>query len=393
MAIVYSIMILSFICSLIFTPLTIKFAKKFGIVDSPKDKRKIHNTYMPRIGGLAIVISMFVGLFAYYFFTRMVHSIALSSQFVGYVIGALIIALMGFIDDIVNLKARYKFIFQLLAAIIVYSFGITISGMKIPFLYPSTIDFGTITLPSTPALISGIGGFGEIIKPFLTLSFPITLLWIIGITNAINLIDGLDGLAAGICAIASTALLTIFISTSASLEAIVITAVLVGATVGFLPYNFNPAKTFMGDVGSNFLGFTLAIVSILGFAKGYTMIAIIVPILVLGVPIFDTLFAMIRRFVNHKPMLQPDNGHIHHRLLKRGFSQKQAVLILYTITSILCIIAVTIISADIFKIIILIIATIVFIVIGLLNSKHRNNIKKEELSESNNEGNNNGSRS
>lgn len=368
MALVYSLMILTFICSLIWTPITIKIANKYGILDSPKNKRKIHTKPMPRIGGLAIDISMFVGLAVYYFLTRMVHSIAFSSQFTGYVIGAIIIATMGLIDDVVNLRARYKFIFQLAAACVVYAFGITISGIKIPFIYPYTIDLGTYSFPSTPILISG-GSFIDAIRPFFTLSFPITLLWIIGVTNAVNLIDGLDGLADGICAISATALLIIFVTTSASLDAIIITAVLVGATLGFLPYNFNPAKTFMGDVGSNFLGFTLATVSILGFAKGYTILAIVAPILALGVPIFDTLFAMIRRFINHKPMLQPDRGHIHHRLLSHGFTQRQAVLILYTVTSILCIIAVTIISADFVKLILLIIATIVFIVLGLLNSK------------------------
>lgn len=383
MAIVYSIMVLSFISCLILTPVTIKLARKFGIVDSPKDKRKIHNVLMPRIGGLAIVISMFIGLMVYYFFTRMIHSIALSTQFEGYVIGAILIASMGLIDDIFNLRARYKFIFQLVAACVVFAFGISISGIKIPFLYPYNIDFGTLSLQSIPDIMSGHASLFEIVKPFFTLSFPITLIWIIGVTNAVNLIDGLDGLAAGISTISATALLTIFITTSASLEAIVITAVLLGAALGFLPYNFNPAKTFMGDVGSNFLGFTLATVSVLGFAKGYTILAIITPILALGVPIFDTLFAMIRRFINHRPMLQPDSGHIHHRLLKHGFSQRQAVLILYTITSILCIIAVTIISADIWKLILLIIATIVFIVIGLLNSKKSNNsnIKDENNKE------------
>ena len=260
---------------------------------------------------------------------------------------------MGLIDDIVNLKARYKFLFQLAAAFIVYLFGIRISGIKIPFIYTDIINFGWLDL-------------------------PITLLWIIGITNAINLIDGLDGLAAGISAISATALLIIFITTSASLEAIVITAVLVGATLGFLPYNFNPAKTFMGDVGSNYLGFTLATVSILGFAKGYTVLAIIVPIIALGVPIFDTLFAMIRRFLKGQPMLSPDGAHIHHRLLKRGFSQRQAVIFLYTVTSILCILAVTIISADIWKFVILIIAIIIFIVLALINFQKTKDKSEED---------------
>ena len=342
MTIIYSIIAVVFVICLIITPIVIKFSKKFNLVDIPKDERRVHSKPMPRVGGIAIVISMLLGLGIYYIITKNIPSIALNKKFLGYLLGGIVIFAMGLIDDIVNLKARYKFLFQLAAAFIVYLFGIRISGIKIPFIYTDIINFGWLDL-------------------------PITLLWIIGITNAINLIDGLDGLAAGISAISATALLIIFITTSASLEAIVITAVLVGATLGFLPYNFNPAKTFMGDVGSNYLGFTLATVSILGFAKGYTVLAIIVPIIALGVPIFDTLFAMIRRFLKGQPMLSPDGAHIHHRLLKRGFSQRQAVIFLYTVTSILCILAVTIISADIWKFVILIIAIIIFVVLALIN--------------------------
>lgn len=342
MTIIYSIIAVVFVICLIITPIVIKFSKKFNLVDIPKDERRVHSKPMPRVGGIAIVISMLLGLGIYYIITKNIPSIALNKKFFGYLLGGIVIFAMGLIDDIVNLKARYKFLFQLAAAFIVYLFGIRISGIKIPFIYTDIINFGWLDL-------------------------PITLLWIIGITNAINLIDGLDGLAAGISAISATALLIIFITTSASLEAIVITAVLVGATLGFLPYNFNPAKTFMGDVGSNYLGFTLATVSILGLAKGYTVLAIIVPIIALGVPIFDTLFAMIRRLLKGQPMLSPDGAHIHHRLLKRGFSQRQAVIFLYTVTSILCILAVTIISADIWKLIILIIAIIIFVVLALIN--------------------------
>lgn len=342
MTIIYSIIAVVFVICLIITPIVIKFSKKFNLVDIPKDERRVHSKPMPRVGGIAIVISMLLGLGIYYIITKNIPSIALNKKFFGYLLGGIVIFAMGLIDDIVNLKARYKFLFQLAAAFIVYLFGIRISGIKIPFIYTDIINFGWLDL-------------------------PITLLWIIGITNAINLIDGLDGLAAGISAISATALLIIFITTSASLEAIVITAVLVGATLGFLPYNFNPAKTFMGDVGSNYLGFTLATVSILGLAKGYTVLAIIVPIIALGVPIFDTLFAMIRRLLKGQPMLSPDGAHIHHRLLKRGFSQRQAVIFLYTVTSILCILAVTIISADIWKFIILIIAIIIFVVLALIN--------------------------
>lgn len=354
MAIIYSIIIIVFFICLGITPIIIKLAKKYNLVDVPKDERRVHNKPMPRVGGIAIVISMFIGLAIYYLITKNIPSIALNEKFLGFLIGGIIIFAMGLLDDIFNLKARYKFLFQLLAAIIVYLFGIRISGIKIPFIYTDIINFGL-------------------------LDFPATIVWIIGITNAINLIDGLDGLAAGISAISATALLIIFITTSASLEAIVITAVLVGATLGFLPYNFNPAKTFMGDVGSNFLGFTLATVSIMGFAKGYTLLAIIAPILALGVPIFDTLFAMIRRLIKGQPMLKPDGAHIHHRLLKMGLSQRQSVILLYTITSILCIIAVTIISADIWKFILLVLAIICFVIIALLNfQKNKNNNDKDK---------------
>lgn len=348
MAIVYGIILITFIVCIVLTPFVIKMCKKFGWVDIPKDSRRVHSKPMPRSGGIAIVVSMILGLLVYYFITKDIESIALNNTFYGYLIGGLIIALMGFIDDVYTLRARYKFFFQLAAGIVVYAFGIRISGVKIPFIYTDMINFGF-------------------------LDFPITLAWVLGITNALNLIDGLDGLAAGISAISATALLTIFIATSASLEAIVISAVLVGATLGFLPYNFNPAKTFMGDVSSNFLGFTFAVVSVLGFAKGYTMIAIIAPILALGVPIFDTVFAMVRRFLKGQPLLKPDGAHIHHRLLKHGLNQKQAVLLLYSVTSILCIIAVTIISADIWKLVLLILALICFVILGFLNTiKYKN---------------------
>lgn len=353
MIIIYSIIAIVFLICLALTPLVIKIAKKYNLVDIPKDERRVHNKPMPRVGGIAIVASMFIGLAIYYFITKNIPSIALSKKFCGFLIGGIIIFIMGLIDDIFNLKARYKFLFQLLAAIVAYLFEVRISGIKIPFIYTDIINFGW-------------------------LDFPITIIWIIGITNAINLIDGLDGLAAGISAISATALLIIFITTSASLEAIVITAVLVGATLGFLPYNFNPAKTFMGDVGSNFLGFTLACVSILGFAKGYTILAIIAPVLALGVPIFDTLFAMIRRILKGQSVLKPDGGHIHHRLLKMGLSQRQAVLVLYTVTSILCMVAVIIISADVWKFILLILIIVCFIFIGIVSIERNKNIKHEE---------------
>ncbi len=345
MAIVYVISCITFICCLILTPIFIKICKKYGLVDIPKDSRRVHSKPMPRCGGIAMVISTLLGLTIYYLLTMNIPSIALNNKFFGYVIGALLIFAMGLIDDIWTLRPLYKFFFELTAGIVVFAFGIRISVINVPFFNINTVNLAS------------------------WVDFLLTMAWVICVTNAMNLIDGLDGLAAGICSISATALLIIFITTSASLEAIIITAVLVGATLGFLPYNFNPAKTFMGDCTSNFLGFTMSVVSILGFAKGYTMIAIVAPVLVLGVPIFDTLFAMIRRILKGQPPLKPDGAHIHHRLIKRGFSQRQAVLILYTITSMLCIIAVSIISADFWKLIILIIMSACFILFGLISLK------------------------
>lgn len=339
--IIYFIIAVVCIISLILTPIIIKFSKKYNFVDIPKDTRRVHSKPMPRIGGLSIIISMLIGFFIYFLFTINTPSIALNKKFLGYLIGSLVIGLMGLIDDIKGLRARNKFIFELSSILIVYFFGIRIDGIKIPFIYEQTVALSE------------------------SISFISTFLWIICVTNAVNLIDGLDGLAAGITIIASTTLLIIFVSSSLSLEAIIITAIILGATLGFLPYNFNPAKTFMGDVGSNFLGFTLACVSIMGFAKGYTVIAIIAPILALGIPIFDTLFAMIRRILKGQPPLKPDGAHIHHRLIKHGFSQRQAVIILYTITTILCIISVRLVLDDIWKIIILAITFICFITIEI----------------------------
>lgn len=343
MGMIYAIIAITCVLSLIVTPIVIKFSIKYNIVDIPKDSRRIHSKPMPRIGGLGIIISMVLGFLIYFIITKDISSIALGKKFIGFAIGGFFIFLMGFIDDVFTLRARYKFWFQLAAAIAVYSFGIRVSGFKIPFLIDQTIPL--------------VGW----------LDFLLTTLWVICITNALNLIDGLDGLSAGIASIAGISLLIIFVATSASLEAIIITAVLVGAILGFLPYNFNPAKTFMGDVGSNFLGFTLSVVSMLGFAKGYTIIAILAPILALGIPIFDTLFAMVRRILKGQPPLKPDGAHIHHRLIKMGFTQRQAVLLLYTISTILCMIAVLLISADFWKIILLLLAFVCFVLLEFVS--------------------------
>jgi len=348
MAIVYSVTVIAFACCFIWKPFVISMCRKKGLVDVPKDSRRVHSKPMPRCGGIAIFTASMVALLVYYLLTKDVPSIAFNMQFLGYLVGAILIFTMGIIDDIFSLKARYKAIFEFAAIFIVFLFGIRIENI------------GTLQL-----------GF---------FSLPVTFLWIITVLNAMNLIDGLDGLAAGITSISALSLLMLFISTSASLEAIIITAAIVGAGIGFLPYNFNPAKTFMGDCSSNFLGFTMACVTILGFSRGYTAVEYLAPVLILGVPIFDTVFAMVRRAIKRKPLFAPDGGHVHHRLIKAGFTQRQSVLILYTITSTLCIIAVALITQDLWKLALLIGMATMFIVLWIASMIKNKDSKDQTVS-------------
>ena len=352
------VLLLAFIVSYITVPWAIKFANKKGIIDNPKqDERRVHKVPTPRVGGIAIVAGVLVAILVFYI-VSLLFEIKLDNRLLGYVLGAIVIIVMGFVDDVKNLKPLYKFLMQLIAGMIIYVFGISIVGVKIPFIYPQIIDFGIW-------------------------AFPITLMWVLGITNAVNLIDGLDGLAAGISSIACISLLVIFAIIGAPMEALIITLALVGSAIGFLPYNFNPAKTFMGDTGSNFLGYTLATVSILGMAKGYTIIAIVAPLIVCGVPVFDMIFAIIRRLANHQKLTAPDKGHIHHRLLKHGFSQKQSVLILYGLTSVLGIMAVTLVTGMTKQGILCVILAIIIWVIGYVYNdiKLKKNVLISESSE------------
>lgn len=357
-----AILVVSFIISYYLTPFAIKFAIKRDLIDNPKkDDRRVHKIPVPRVGGLAMVFAMLITLTLIYISSFYIKEISLDSRMVGYILGAAVIATMGFIDDVKDMRAKYKFVFQMVAATIVYVFGISVVGVKIPFIYNNIIDFGIF-------------------------AYPITVVWILGITNAVNLIDGLDGLAAGISSISASALLFIFIATGAPMEAIIITLILVGVTAGFLPYNFNPAKTFMGDVGANFLGFTLATVAILGSAKGYTIFAIVAPIIVLGVPIFDMLFAIVRRLIKGQGIMTADKDHIHHRLLRSGMSHKQVVLSLYIATSLLGIIAVAIAKVALWQIILLALAIIAFMLAGFVNNNaKRLEAAKEENKEKNKE--------
>ena len=248
-------------------------------------------------------------------------------KLLGFLAGIAVLGITCFIDDSKGIPSMVKLLAQIVAAIIVIMCGIRIENFTLPFT-DNKIFMNEI------------------------FSFILTLGWIVGITNAINLIDGLDGLSSGVCLISCLSLLIIFSLNGSPIIAIVLITALAGAIVGFLPFNFSPAKTFIGDTGSNFMGFSLSIIAILGVAKTYTAIVLIAPLIVLALPIFDTLFAIVRRIIKGKSIkavLKPDKGHLHHRLMQKGYTQKQAVLIMYGITAILGMFAIILLESGIWK--------------------------------------------
>ena len=281
------------------TPVVKVFAHRVGAMDVPKDGRRMHKVPIPRLGGLAIFFGF---IFSVLLFGQ------IDAQAKGVLLGSVIIIVLGVIDDIVSLNALLKFCVQICAALIPVLSGVRIEFLSNPNIFSDSIYFS-------------LGYF----------SIPFTILWIVGITNAVNLIDGLDGLAVGVSSIASLSLFIVAMLVSEPFVAIVMAA-LAGGCIGFMPYNLNPAKIFMGDTGAMFLGYILAVVSIQGLFKFYAVISFAVPFLILGLPIFDTGFAIMRRIVSGKNPMQADRGHVHHRLIDMGFNQKQSVAILYAMS-------------------------------------------------------------
>ncbi len=312
------------------TPVIKKMAFKVGAVDIPKDNRRMHKQPIPRLGGLAIALG--------FIFTVLIFG-DITQQLRGVLLGSIIIVVLGVLDDCLTLRASVKFIIQILAACIVVGHGCTIRYITNP-IFTSNVQY------------LDIGSW----------SIPVTIIWIVAITNAVNFIDGLDGLAVGVSAISAATQLVIALLVAESNIAIIVAALL-GSCLGFLPYNFNPAKIFMGDTGSTFLGFILACLSIQGMFKLYAIISFAVPFLILGIPIFDICFAIIRRLARHQNPMKADRGHIHHRLIDMGFSQKQAVAITYMLTAMLGLAAVVLTSSGEAKTLLLI-GTI--LVVGLL---------------------------
>ena len=290
------------VVSFLMCPLVKSFAYRIGAIDVPKDNRRMHKKPVPRLGGLAIFLAFMVSILIF---------VPIDRQLRGILLGAVVIVVLGVVDDITPLRAGFKFLVQIAAALIAVLHGVVVNVLSNPNVFSD--------------------------NPYWSLgwlSIPVTVLWIVGITNSVNLIDGLDGLANGVSTISAVTMLVIALLVSQAQTALVMAA-LVGACIGFMPYNRNPAQMFMGDTGSTFLGYILATISIQGLFKYYAVISFAAPFLILGLPMFDTLFAIVRRLAHGQNPMSPDRGHIHHRLIDMGLNQKQAVAALYVVSSIL----------------------------------------------------------
>ncbi|GED56775.1 MraY family glycosyltransferase [Brevibacillus formosus] len=344
-----STLILGFLTSLIIsfiaTPYVKNLAVKVGAVDAP-NQRKVHTRIMPRMGGLAIYIGYLVAFFLFVPYTSI-------SEMLGIFIGSTIVMVVGMLDDKYQLSPKWKLLGQLVAtAIVVIPFGLQIGVVNLP--YSGSIDFSSGWL--------------------FWLAIPITMFWIVGVTNAVNLIDGLDGLSAGVSAIAAGTMGVMALLMD-DYKVATYCFVLLGAILGFLYFNFHPARLFMGDTGSLFLGFNLAALSIMGF-KEALFVSFIIPIVVLGVPLWDTFFAIVRRIVNKKPISSPDKGHLHHCLLNMGLSHRSTVLTIYSISIFFGTMAILLTKTTKWTTIIVMVALLIAIhlgteIVGLVSRRHR----------------------
>ena len=327
-------LVVALIVSFLMTPVVKSFAYKVGAIDVPRDARRMHKVPIPRLGGLAIFIGFMISVFL---FVNIRGDRAMQSI----LMGAVVIVVLGVLDDIMSLRALPKFLVQIAAAAVAVYHGCTIQFISNPNVFSevSYLNLGW-------------------------LSVPVTIIWIVAITNAVNFIDGLDGLAVGVSAISTAALLVVALMVGER-NIVVILAALLGACLGFIPYNRNPAKIFMGDTGATFLGYILATLSIQGLFKLYAIISFAVPFLILGIPIFDICFAFLRRIAKGQNPMVADRGHVHHRLIDMGFNQKQAVAISYMLTAILGLAAVLLTSSGELRALILIGAIIIVGAIGL----------------------------
>ncbi len=300
-----AVAVISFLITIVVTPVAIYQAKKRGWVDLPNE-RKVHKVPMPRVGGLGILAGIVAGMVLTSFFESSTWTLWL-------LIPVVLISLMGFMDDVKGLSFKTKFLVQIVASVLAVLFvGVNISEVTNPFNH-ARIEFG----PLGPV---------------------VTVIWIVGITNAVNLSDGLDGLAAGLSAI--SALTLAVTSAKNNMAAALISLSVFSSALAFLKYNFHPAKTFMGDTGSQLLGFILAVIAVKGSSLSASTLSLAIPLLAIGVPILDTVYAFVRRMVRGGNPFLPDKMHIHHQLLNIGFSHVQAVLFMYAVSSGLAAIAI-----------------------------------------------------
>ncbi len=307
------------------TPLARKIAIKFDAIDYPS-ARRVNMLPIPRMGGIAIFGGIIAAIVVA---VAGVHLLNWEDPFVpipdmdvnywGVLVGVVVIFLVGAIDDVIDMNAKVKLLGQVVAACIVAASGVLLSSIHNP-IGSGFIDFGI-------------------------LAYPITVFYLVAFANVINLIDGLDGLASGITGISAITILVFAVLTSRP-DAALFSVVLIGTCVGFLKSNFYPAKIFMGDSGALLLGFSLGLISLFAVARSALFVSLLVPILAAGVPILDTFFAIVRRKREHRPIDEADKGHIHHRLMKAGFSQRATVLIMWGWTALLSVCAVVVTRAD-----------------------------------------------
>lgn len=361
---------IALVVSFFSSPIARKVAVRANAIDVPKDNRRMHKKPIPLMGGLAVIAGFLVSVFYIFLVYRpqelitWLHGLEPMKVW-GFFIGMLMIIGMGVIDDIHPLSAKVKFPIQLAAAAIV-----VLSGTQIQFITISISDVRYVSVSNG-------------------LSIILSIFWIVGITNAINLIDGLDGLSAGVSGIAAISLFFVSVMMAPDVHVVfaVLYVALAGAVMGFIPFNFNPAKIFIGSTGAYFLGFVLSTVSIEGATKAYTALTMVVSMVALGLPIFDTLFAILRRVLNRKPIGQADRGHIHHRLIDMGISQKFSVTILYVVSGALGLVSILLANKGLLPAIIIIVIIFVFVVAGarylgeILGDKQQINNKDKSVGE------------
>lgn len=334
----YSSIIICFIAAIVLTPLVKKLAIKLGAVDKP-NHRKVHKKLMPRLGGLSIYVSFFIGFLLF---------LPSTAPFWPIVVGSTIILFVGIMDDLFQLSAKVKLIGQVISAMVPVFGGYSIEFITVPF--GDKIEFGAA-------------------------SIPLTILWVVAITNAINLIDGLDGLAAGVSSIALLTISGLAISMG-NFPIALISLMLLGSTLGFLVYNFHPAKIFMGDTGSLFLGYMISVIAVIGLFKNVAIFSLMVPIIILAIPILDTLFAIIRRIIHKKPLSSPDKSHLHHCIIKMGYTHRQTVILLYAMSGFFSLAGIILTRSAMWGSVIIIVLVLIMVELlveltGIISEKYR----------------------